>query len=418
MKKALSVLVVLFISFQLNAQWVQTNGPYGTTICLLEVGTNIYAGTNIGVFRSTNNGTSWIDVTNDLPFNDNSSITSLAISGNNIFAGVQNDLGAPRGLFLSTNNGTNWVKVTNDLPESNIYVGSLAVSGTNIFLGTWNRGVYLSTNNGTNWTQTGLGNNWVNSLAINGTNIFAGTYYNGVYLSTNNGTNWTQVSNGLRVIDSTQIFGSLAFIGNNVFVGSSPDGIFLSTNNGTNWTKVNNGLPSINISVTSFAISGTNIFASTDSGVFLSTNTGTNWTNVSDNLNINIGFLVVMGTNIYAATGLGVWRRPIAELTGVSNEVKVLPQEYTLFQNYPNPFNPSTVIKYAIPFESNINIRFYNSLGQIVREVNEGNRQPGNYEINFNSSGLASGIYFYSIKAVSSDGKNDFSAVKKMILLK
>jgi hypothetical protein len=108
----------------------------------------------------------------------------------------------------------------------------------------------------------------------------------------------------------------------------------------------------------------------------------------------------------------------MSELTGISNEKKIVPLEYTLFQNYPNPFNPSTVIKYAVPFESNVNIRFYNSLGQNVREVNEGNRQPGNYEINFNSSGLASGIYFYSIKALSSDGKNDFSAVKKMILLK
>jgi len=59
-------------------------------------------------------------------------------------------------------------------------------------------------------------------------------------------------------------------------------------------------------------------------------------------------------------------------------------------QNHPNTFNPSTVIKYAVPFESNVNVRFYNSLCQIVREVNEDNRQPENYEISFNSSGLAS----------------------------
>jgi len=106
-------------------------------------------------------------------------------------------------------------------------------------------------------------------------------------------------------------------------------------------------------------------------------------------------------------------------VTGIGDQQeKIIPERFTLSQNYPNPFNPSTVIKYAIPFESTVNIRFYNSLGQIVREVNEGNRQSGNYEINFNSSGLASGIYFYSIIAISADGKNDFTAVKKMILLK
>jgi len=106
-------------------------------------------------------------------------------------------------------------------------------------------------------------------------------------------------------------------------------------------------------------------------------------------------------------------------VTGIGDQKgKIIPERFALLQNYPNPFNPSTVIKYAIPFESNVNIRFYNCLGQTVREVNEGIRQPGNYEINFNSSGLASGIYFYSIKAVSSDGKNDYRAVKKMMLLK
>jgi hypothetical protein len=106
------------------------------------------------------------------------------------------------------------------------------------------------------------------------------------------------------------------------------------------------------------------------------------------------------------------------QVTAVKQANNPTPIDFVLHQNYPNPFNPSTVIKYSVPFESSINIRFYNSLGQIVREVNEGKRQPGNYEINFNSSGLASGIYFYSIKAVSTYGKNDFSAVKKMILLK
>ena len=108
-------------------------------------------------------------------------------------------------------------------------------------------------------------------------------------------------------------------------------------------------------------------------------------------------------------------------LSGTATSVtdkEIKPAKYLLEQNYPNPFNPSTVIKYSVPFESNVNIKIYNSLGQIVREVNEGTRDAGNYEINFTSSGLASGIYFYSIKALSADGKNDFSSIKKMILMK
>ena len=92
--------------------------------------------------------------------------------------------------------------------------------------------------------------------------------------------------------------------------------------------------------------------------------------------------------------------------------------DYNLLQNYPNPFNPSTIIKYSIPVESSINIKFYNSLGQCVRDVNEAVRKQGYYELNFNSSGLASGVYFYSIRAVSTDGNKNFSSVKKMIIMK
>jgi hypothetical protein len=103
-------------------------------------------------------------------------------------------------------------------------------------------------------------------------------------------------------------------------------------------------------------------------------------------------------------------------------EVTIIPSVYVLFQNYPNPFNPSTVIKYALPYESNVNISFYNSLGQSVREINVGTSQPGYYEFTFNSlsggSKLSSGVYFYRVKAVSSDGKNEFTSMKKMMLLK
>jgi flagellar hook assembly protein FlgD len=87
-------------------------------------------------------------------------------------------------------------------------------------------------------------------------------------------------------------------------------------------------------------------------------------------------------------------------------------------QNYPNPFNPSTTIKYSLANESNVTLKIYNSLGQNVREFKEGTRQQGNYEINFNAAGLSSGIYLFSISAQSTDGKNNFSAVKKMILMK
>jgi hypothetical protein len=96
----------------------------------------------------------------------------------------------------------------------------------------------------------------------------------------------------------------------------------------------------------------------------------------------------------------------------------LLPTNFSVYQNYPNPFNPTTVIKYQTPLESNISVEVYNSLGENVREYNQGTKQPGIYNVNINFTGLPSGIYFYVLKAVSTDGKKSFKAVNKMILMK
>jgi hypothetical protein len=89
-----------------------------------------------------------------------------------------------------------------------------------------------------------------------------------------------------------------------------------------------------------------------------------------------------------------------------------------LFQNYPNPFNPSTIIKYFIPSESYVRINIYNSIGQDVKELVSEVQHSGFHDLNFSSSSLSSGIYFYTVFANSTDGKQNFSNTKKMILLK
>lgn len=99
------------------------------------------------------------------------------------------------------------------------------------------------------------------------------------------------------------------------------------------------------------------------------------------------------------------------KLTAVKNNFPA-PQKFALYQNYPNPFNPTTIIKYSLPSESNVNLIIYNSLGQKVTELLNRKQKAGVYNYRFNASNLASGIYFYRITA----GK--FTSVKKMILLK
>ncbi len=109
----------------------------------------------------------------------------------------------------------------------------------------------------------------------------------------------------------------------------------------------------------------------------------------------------------------------------ISNEIEVeigLPINFTLEQNFPNPFNPTTIIKYALPFESKVKLSVFNALGEEVNVlVNEFNSAGYHqYEWNgLNSSGnrVSSGIYFYRIETESLNGQK-FNDVKKMLMLK
>jgi hypothetical protein len=105
-------------------------------------------------------------------------------------------------------------------------------------------------------------------------------------------------------------------------------------------------------------------------------------------------------------------------IKGWSGKFAITPMaEALLSNNYPNPFNPSTVIKYSIPFDGNVKLTVYNSLGQQVAELVNSQQATGSYEVTFDASSLSSGIYFYQINASSGTGEN-FNSVQKMLYLK
>jgi len=361
-----------------------------------------------GVFRSTNNGTSWTKLDDRLlPRNP---VYSFMVSDTNLF------IGSDGGVFLSTNNGISWRAVNNGLPASP-GVSPLVAIGTNLFAACGLNGVFLSTNNGANWTavNNGLSSLHVNSLVAKGGNLFVST--NNVSLSTNNDKNWSAVNNGLPIEAGIQ---RLAFCGPNLFAGcydnGSSGGVFRSTDNGTNWSAVNNGFASNNREeVSSFAVYGTNIFVGTYyDGIYLSTNNGTNWTSVNDGLSsndFNLFQLFVSGTILFAAnTNNSIWRHQLSEM--IDDKQNNLPTNFFLEQNYPNPFNPTTTINYSVPTASHVTIKVYDLLGRQVAILVNDNKPVGNYSIKIDGSKLLSGVYFYRMEAGS------FSQTKKLLLLK
>ncbi len=309
MKRTVSLLSVVVLGTLLaapgaRAQWVDPNGPFGTTLTSLTVsGSDLFAGTTIGgVYLSTDSGSSWTAINSGLTTNY---VTALATAGTQVFAGTYSN-----GVFVSTNNGTSWSAANSGLPSKSIQV--LAANGGDLFAGTGGGGVYLSTNNGSSWTSAsaGLTDLNVTAIAASGAYLFAGTANGLVFLSTNNGSVWTSVSTGLPIGEIT----SLAIIGTNtpptnLMVGIY-NSIYTSTNMGTSWTASTTGLPS-SIGATYFAVIGTNIFAGTYDGVFLSSNGGTSWNVVDTGLpaNPNIAAMAAIGTNVFAGTStLGVFR--------------------------------------------------------------------------------------------------------------
>ncbi|HSW54763.1 MAG TPA: T9SS type A sorting domain-containing protein [Ignavibacteriaceae bacterium] len=96
----------------------------------------------------------------------------------------------------------------------------------------------------------------------------------------------------------------------------------------------------------------------------------------------------------------------------VNIEGSEIPITYALEQNYPNPFNPATTIRYQIPKEGMVTLKVYDILGAEVATLVNEQKIAGKYEVNFNASSLASGVYIYRIKS------NDFISTKKMVFLK
>jgi hypothetical protein len=130
--------------------------------------TTIYAGIDGGgVYRSTNNGLSWVAVNNGLT---NLKVFTLAVNNGSIFSGT---LGG--GAFYSIDNGELWAPVNNGLSDT--YVFSFFMNGNDLFSGTYNGKVFLSNNNGSSWNSvnTGFTGSSIRNFAVNNGYLFAGT---------------------------------------------------------------------------------------------------------------------------------------------------------------------------------------------------------------------------------------------------
>jgi hypothetical protein len=108
----------------------------------------------------------------------------------------------------------------------------------------------------------------------------------------------------------------------------------------------------------------------------------------------------------------GAWINGQRVTLGIPFADPGLPKSPSLDQNYPNPFNPTTTIRFALPRRSHVTLSVFNTLGQQVATLVNAVEEPGEHSVRFDGGGLASGVYFYRLRA------GDYVATKRFVLVR
>jgi hypothetical protein len=124
-------------------------------------------------------------------------------------------------------------------------------------------------------------------------------------------------------------------------------------------------------------------------------------------------FNLETGDTTSVAFGLGI-RAENFTMSAIDQDLYAsTPSSFTLEQNYPNPFNPKTLINYQLPVTNDVDMSIYNLLGQKVAVLVSEKQPAGLYQVEWDASGFASGIYYYRLHTSSG-----YIQTKKMIVVR
>jgi len=337
----------IYSSSDNGANWqAQNNGfPPIQINAFAVIGDNLFAGTDVGMYLSKDNGNSWKVINKGLQSShinmsdpEVCSINALTIRGNIILAASKNG----EGVFRSSDNGNSWIAVSKGMEIPKIELGPRAkkraerlekqkndkalspanefetpclryfdvkkfIVNYNAIFADCDGLIFRSTNNGDVWNlvDQGLQDCTVNDLAIRGKNILAGTS-KGLYSSADNGDSWSLVVDSLL---GTEIL-TLTVSGINILAGTSR-GIFLSADNGRGWIIANNSLWSHKKLM--IIPCGANLFIKTETEVYISTDNGNNWQPFKTGLPDGEIYAIAANQNYLFAAGQNgkIWKSPV-----------------------------------------------------------------------------------------------------------
>jgi photosystem II stability/assembly factor-like uncharacterized protein len=434
---------------------------------------------NGGLRRTTNGGTSWSSATSGINTGESVAWVAPIIKHPNISSYFYT---ARQRVYRSTDYGGTWAAVSSNVNGSGaVRELTQSKSNPDIMYAASGTQVFKSTNEGTSWTNvtSGLPSRTITSVYVHPSNsditllTFSGFGVNHVYKTTNGGTSWSSISGNLPDSPVNDIFIYTYDAQNpNTYFVATDVGVFLTNNNGSSWAELADGLPNTVILHLDYSplnqmlragTHGRGVFEAfidftipvelasfnaniTEREIVLNWITATETNNkgfeierkLKNNEWETIGFIDGNGTtteiqsynyqdnyNDISYSGRVLYRLKQIDFDGSFEHSKIIyadvdftPNAYSLSQNYPNPFNPVTNIKYSLPIESEVRMVVMNSIGQEVAELVNGIQSEGFYETSWNADEFASGVYFYTIEAVSTNKQISFQDTKKLLLIK
>jgi photosystem II stability/assembly factor-like uncharacterized protein len=204
--------------------------PHARVQCVTAVGQQVFAGTKqTGVFVSKNGGRSWRQLASGLT---DLNVRSLINFGSDIYAGTD-----AQGVFVLPGGAESWERFGHGLPE-HAQVFDLAVSGQSVYAALYSKGLYRLNSGGGRWAKVGQVTP-LEFLAL-GATLLAGHNPGGVYRSIDGGATWTLASG---ISDKAPIW-TLGSAGSNLLAGTSPGVVSLSSDLGASWKPSAAGLPS------------------------------------------------------------------------------------------------------------------------------------------------------------------------------
>jgi photosystem II stability/assembly factor-like uncharacterized protein len=353
----------LWRSSNLGLAWTQVTLPTSSGSPMKLVVSNyqnvMFCTTTGKIFKTTDGGAHWFKAFDDTTVTTFLNDFEMFDELHGFAIGDPANGSARPGLVRTTDGGWTWSVVQNNLP-----IGDIQELGRTDFINlnvgwskAWNDGIYKTTNAGADWTLV-FSPIFPHNIAFLDDTIGVcnalGATYGMTYKTTNGGVSW----------DSTHKGGSFSFFrgaphGERLWGGS--DTLFLSTDKGTTWQP----------QFTSKSVGSRTTFQWADF-----------WSNDSG---------LVVGDGVVVAL--------IHDPTSGTPTEAQQPQQTSLSQNYPNPFNPKTAVSYQLSAVSKTTIVVIDMLGRAVATLLDEIRGPGSYTVNWDASGMPSGIYFCRMTA-------------------